>query len=524
MQSEIESCLWLINHDALSKWELPLLKNAGFKAIYTPQNYPESPAYSSGSVTNLIGDWTKFKERELDILQSQNWYTSIDKKASSIINSNFSLAFITADPTQVITTLRSFDGIVVIRLFGLDSNRTYSELYKLHFTPFELAFLISNLHRIFFAAGYRELLIGEEGWLVAKSVFLPIGIPNQEDSQWEGVNREAFAVVPRIEPNSYYAESLRNHQRMVHKKSIRIGGRQHLIHSDHRILGTLDKKDFRLQMINSRCMVYASKEKRHVHYHPLEAMQMGMPVVYFKNSLLDTILGTQKEGVVSTYLGAKLLVRRMLKDWSLAKAIGEAQQSAVSVLETSSLEKDFLAGCETIISSFAPKEVLTKTVIWFCEASKKGFACQRHPANSKKLVSLIRRISDNKVSTLGDFNEINARESALRLNGENSYSRIFQYTANQIDLLNLDPSLYEISLCDQTLPKVILTRCKVARYISQETCASMAKGFSNKILESLRFSLDSLDEIIVGKESTKRLLLSIAPIQKKRILVVRENF
>ena len=203
MQPKINSCMWLINHEALRQWEVPLLKEAGFTQIYTPQAMPDSPAFTSGTIAPLAGDWSNLTERDLQILASQDWYAKVDSEAARIASENFDCAFVTAIPRQVMTLLKAFSGVVVVRLFGLDGDRTYSELFSFHLTPHEYEYLQNNLDRVIFASGYKELLDAEEDWIVDNSIYLPIGLSSIQNLEYKGTDSDVLAVIPRIEPNSY---------------------------------------------------------------------------------------------------------------------------------------------------------------------------------------------------------------------------------------------------------------------------------------------------------------------------------
>ena len=511
----------MINHETLALWEIPLLEKAGFSYIFTPQSIPNNPVFTSGSVIQSKSKNFLLSEDDAKHLAKQNWYGEIDSKASRIANENFEMAFTTADPNQVITLLNAFDGLIIVRLFGLDGDRTYSELYRSHFTPYELQLFKNNLHRIVFALGYRELLEPEDPWIRERCVFLPIGLPERPDLNWEGSSDKVLAVVPRIEPGSYYETNLANHEKMSPRSNLIIGGRQHLKFSDERILGSLQRTEFNDFLRTSRCMVYASKEARHVHYHPLEAMQIGLPVVYLKGTLLSRIVGEDNDGAVKNYKRAKRIVRKMIRNKKFATKVGEKQKKLVRQIERDNLESSFIEGCHRLLKIRLQITKNNKDKIIFCESGKDCENCEvfknvkSKTLKFKKIEELYEELFKTKAK--GDF-QINGINSALnRVSGGSQFSRIFNADKTFLDLLWLDSEKFEIILCDRTHPEVILTYCKVARKLRDKTCDAFLRGNRDKTLEQLRVTLQSLDILHVSSVTQKEVIEAFVPIDSSRI-------
>jgi hypothetical protein len=80
-----KKCLWLINHQMLANWELPLLRDSGYDYIYTPQKIPHNPIFTSGTVDQITGLSNVLTKTDLDSLGKQNWYEKIEENVSFII-------------------------------------------------------------------------------------------------------------------------------------------------------------------------------------------------------------------------------------------------------------------------------------------------------------------------------------------------------------------------------------------------------------------------------------------------------
>jgi len=360
--------MWLINHEKLAEWEIPLLAESGFENIYTPQKYPNIPSYTSGGIVKPRITSSEIQE-DLEELNAQNWYSEISSKSSEIINRHFEVIFVAAELSQIMRIVKSFYGRIVIRLFGLVGSRSYGELFEFGLSPSELKLFKKNLYRITFGLGYKELVQGEPDWIRNHIIFLPIGVPQTKGIPWVGNSEHVVSVIGRIEPGSYYEKALQDHLRIAKNLNIKILGRQHIVFEDPKILGALNQAEVNTEFSSARCMLYASKEKKHVHYHPLEAMQIGLPVIYFKNTLLDGILGGDLEGGVSTETEASGLLLELVTNHEKAKLMGLAQQERISLLERQHLSKDFIDGIKLLTKPLEIRNQEEWRIGVFCESN-----------------------------------------------------------------------------------------------------------------------------------------------------------
>lgn len=516
-----KSCLWLINHGTLANWELPLLNNSGYTQVFTPQNIPSNPVFTSGTVDEINWKNSKFTSEDIMNLSTQDWYGKIDEKTAAAANRHFEIAFVTADPTQVINVLKSFKGQVVIRLFGLDSGRTYSDLYKQSYTPHEWGYLLDNLHRIVFASGYKEILLQERDWIKTNAVYLPVGLPSKRVIEWKGDIKRLFAVVPRIEPGSYFSNLLNSHYKMAGRNEIVIGGRQHLLFKDRRILGALGDSEFYSEMLSSRAMIYASKELSHVHYHPLEAMQSGMPVIFYRDSLLGNLLGKDLVGSVKTKSQAHRLIRKLMENPLMAKSIGENQRERVNCLERESLEGDFLAGMNEIESRQPKSPDKDHLRFILCAENHRNKDCASHHFKTLMAIKISERGSQEKSldQIKLKINESNQNDLRKKYLDAHRYSRIFYALSDFVYELLVEKEAAEVILCGMTLPRVIVSNSSITRFLNSNIIDEIKKEPFSAELEQLRYSLATLDDIIVINDDDKKTLLAFTPVLPKMVKV-----
>lgn len=83
-------------------------------------------------------------------------------------------------------------------------------------------------------------------------------------------------------------------------------------------------------------MYYHGQEPRHLHYHPLEAMVIGLPVIFHTGSLLATAYLPQSPGICGSYGEINAKLKRLEEgDHQLRDAIIAYQDTIVDKLRVS---------------------------------------------------------------------------------------------------------------------------------------------------------------------------------------------
>ncbi len=107
--------------------------------------------------------------------------------------------------------------------------------------------------------------------------------------------------------------------------------------NDETIIGTLDNDTFYNVMAESRVLVYTGKTKLHLHYHPLEAITIGVPILYSSEGSIaneckfyGVSLEEQKEmGMFDTIEESRELINRCFNDIEFAKKLANKQKIIV---------------------------------------------------------------------------------------------------------------------------------------------------------------------------------------------------
>jgi glycosyltransferase involved in cell wall biosynthesis len=329
--------MWLLNHTTLRKFEIPQMENLGTREIFLPKSFPYDEGNLSASVDYSKDSALNIPSADLQILNQQNWYKSPSREAWEIANRHFDVLFHGFFPDQIRSVVRNFKGVVVFHAFGLAGSETYSNLLRQYLTTGEFQKLKEISHRFLFGAGYEHLANIEDDFIKARNCFLPVGLSVQDRSaEWRGGDKRIFFVCPRINTTQYFHQIYDDFIRNFSEFPYVIGGAQPVPVQDKRVLGFVDRATHDKNMRELAVMFYHSQEPNHIHYHPFEAVQSGMPLVFMSGGILDRFGGTGLPGRCTSVAQARDKIRRILKgDKSL---IEDVRRSQMILLEPMKVE------------------------------------------------------------------------------------------------------------------------------------------------------------------------------------------
>ena len=337
--------LWFLNHETLMEFEVPLLQRLGYE-IYVPKRIPQTEEMLSCFVDKRHDKSLTIPADVLERLNRHNFYTKkMPQEVEDILNSYFSAAIFAHAPFLFEELVDKFTGKLFLRSFGLSKELSYSwfltsEHYSLHFA--KKLFHIQD--RFFFAQSYPFLAEVEQGVLQKKAVTLPLGLPDSflsEANRWIGGNNKLLFVCPRINDSLYYKNIYVDFKKHFSDISHCIAGKQLQDIKDSSVCGSLPRKKYEELLKSSEVMFYHSQEPRHLHYHPLEAVVLGLPLIYMKGGMLDRLCKKELPGSCNTYEEARKKVQKILKKDELF--IRDIVQSQQCLLET--FQKEY---CENI--------------------------------------------------------------------------------------------------------------------------------------------------------------------------------
>lgn len=319
--------MWLLNHSTLRAFELAELRRAGITEIFTPKTFPHDEGNLSATVDWALDETLSLAADELACLNRQDWYQCEDLAAWEVANRIFRVAFIGFFPRQIETVLSHFKGLIVIRVFGLAAGSTYSELMREHLSFANLRRLQENAGRVWFAMAYEHLAEVEEEFFRARSRWLPVGLADRKSTNdWEGSDPRLLFVCPRIGSSPYYRGIYEQFKGTFGDLPHAVAGAQPIAVDEPQVLGFLPAEQHHSNLRQMRAMYYHSTEPRHVHYHPFEAIQAGMPLIYLAGGLLDRNAPPHLPGRCRNLREARSKAERLLAgDRGLMKAIRDSQ-------------------------------------------------------------------------------------------------------------------------------------------------------------------------------------------------------
>ncbi len=313
---------YCINHTTLLKNDVLILRKLGFE-VYVPKSLPsDEGAKISASVDLSYDSATTLKRNILDQLNSVNFYDSTaNARILNLIEGNFSFVITAAYHVPVLSFLRAKIP-VYIRVFGREMNLTYGEYLPKNVISRKDCKILS---------AYEHLYEVEKMDLARRFIFAPITCEPQPPYRIRSVTEKAVLYQrSRLHIHKEFITSANSVAETFAASAVPVhfyGTETHLIPEFRgKNLGRLTDEEVKLVFSSYVAMYYDSVDERHLHYHPLEAMHAGMPVVFLQKGMLGRIF-KDSYGMANDVPHAIEIIRRLVNgDEDLSERI-VAQQS-----------------------------------------------------------------------------------------------------------------------------------------------------------------------------------------------------
>lgn len=303
--------LWLLNHTTLREFEVPLLIKMGYE-VYCPKIYQIGFGDTSASCTDKY-DYTLTLPMEIiNKLNTVNFNEDIPIYIKDILNKYFDIAMCMFVKNQAKRFAKFFNGQIILRWFGALNETSFTELHN-HDT-LELFRMCGN--RFWFGCAYENLKEIECDFLRNRTLYMPIGIKKEVSScKWVGGDKRILFVCPKIETDEYYKKVYTKFKEDFKDFDYIIGGNQlkDVIY-DSNVVGYLPKEEYEYNMTHLSCIFYHSREKYHLHYHPIEAVKIGMPLVFLGGGMLDFLGGIKLPGRCNSIKEAKQKIQKLISN------------------------------------------------------------------------------------------------------------------------------------------------------------------------------------------------------------------
>lgn len=334
--------LWLINHTTLRETEVPMLVRMGFE-VFIPKIFPQNEANTSASVTYKYDDNLTISPELLKLLNKFDFYTKPwPKSLAKEINGYFGSIIISMFPKMIDATYDAFEGKVFLRVFGLAGDETYANLFEENLSKKTMT-QIKNNHKTWVTTNIAPVIDHEPKWLRDQSIYLPVGLPQdlyQHQNQWNGNYPGVLFICPRINSNPYYKQVYQDFKTLFGNLPHTIAGAQFTeVRNDPSITGYLEDKEYMELFKSHKVMYYHSQEERHLHYHPLEAILYGMPLIFMAGGVLEYLAKKKLPGCCHTPEEACIKVQRILKgDQAFTDEVISSQQTILREFNTQYVE------------------------------------------------------------------------------------------------------------------------------------------------------------------------------------------
>lgn len=306
--------MWLINHTTLRAFEVPLLIDMGYE-VFCPKSFPYNEGNLSASVEWKYDDTLTIPKDDLDILNKTDFYNDVSEEVKILMNRYFDIVFFVAIKDQIKMVVNSFKGCLVFRTFGLAGGSNYTQNIILSCGYSTMLKIEEAGERFFFGYGYESMPEVESRFMKTHGLYLPLGLKNAEfNNSWVGGDKRILFVCPRINTSPYFHDVYEKFKKDFSEFDYLIGGAQPIaVQNDPKVLGFIPNEQYDYNMKNLSVMFYHSREKRHIHYHPFEAIKNGMPLIFMAGGLLDTIGGDKLPGRCNTEKEARKKIRWIMQ-------------------------------------------------------------------------------------------------------------------------------------------------------------------------------------------------------------------
>ena len=283
-----------------------------------PKIIPDPIRFRSGGTTFKYDKSLTIPDSILRKLNKVDFFESkLRPDIVRIVNRFFDAVFVIPYGQSFGEILRKFEGEIFLRTYGLEGSRRYETVLIDLYGSEVMKEFSANKKQLWFAQAYSELAENEPEVLAERALTLPLGLP---DRYWElqgthtGVAKRVLLVCPQIATNAYYRESYEKFKKFIGEFPHLILGVQDVKVEDPNVSGYLNDQELVAAYQDSAVMYYPWRNPRHVHYTPIEAAVIGLPVVFYDDSLLARIAPEVEMGKCSNERDARLLLEMILNN------------------------------------------------------------------------------------------------------------------------------------------------------------------------------------------------------------------
>jgi hypothetical protein len=327
-----QNILYIVNHKTLTDFEVPILISKGFGVLIVKNLSSLDDRYYSLYLNNYYYD--NFLFLDPDIISKMNnvdWYNSknISREIMNILNKYFDCIFMTLLTTSQITKqlIDEYCGKIYYRFFGREKNYRYNN---------SVPYISHKLKYIFSYQEIYDFEISNDNYFNANNSFvIPLGLSNNlitkiKNTYKPTINRICF-ICSKIGICSYYTDIYNNFKDNFKNYDYVILGKNNVITNQY-ILNDLNDDNYYEEIRKSKLLFYHGTEPRHLHYHPLEAIIIGIPIIFYENSLLTKYLNNSLGKCANVEEAKNKIIRILNNEQDFIKSIIDTQNDILEHL------------------------------------------------------------------------------------------------------------------------------------------------------------------------------------------------
>lgn len=305
--------LWIFAHTTLRHFEMPIFQELGYE-IFCPKKFTIDAGDLSASISYEYDKTLTIPQEDIEYLNGIDFFSELSQETLSIINKHFGIAFVMLCKECFRSLILGFQGTIVLHVFGLPGKGSYGNvLFDL--LGVQLYLQLRKLgDRFIFSYTYENIIEIEPDILRNHGVYMPIGIRETINNEWKGGDERLLFICPKINSNSYFHTVYKWFKDNFGDIPHVIGGAQIIEVTDDTVTGFLSREEYDYNMTSLCGMLYHSQEPRHIHYHPIEAMRNGMPVLFMAGGMLDYLGGKKLPGRCKNIKEARKKIHKLSKN------------------------------------------------------------------------------------------------------------------------------------------------------------------------------------------------------------------
>ncbi len=331
--------LWCSSHTTLAAEEIPMFLEAGYRVVPLLTDF-WTFEYKPEIDSQICDAWKSSVDLPADIvnrLQAIRFCANMGQNELStdeidLLNEHVDAIYVTVLPNLAMKLSNVFKGTVMFRPFGHGHLNTYTRIAE-HLGGNLAAF--GKRNNYMWVPILSTLSEPEDQRLCANANHLGAFVtPGRLGScRWSVEQSQPYVVetIPRIQKQTYYMDIYKQYREDYRDLPVKILGGNPVAGgalNDPAIVGFLDDETYFRTAAEARVSIYHGMSRFHVHYHPIEFMAVGVPVLFHQDSAFAaegmhfgmTRTDLEDAGMYCSVAQANDMARAALADAQVAQA------------------------------------------------------------------------------------------------------------------------------------------------------------------------------------------------------------